>query len=349
MEKIYRLLLALIIGTGGGLLFSYLHLPLPWMLGPMTACAIASMFRVPVAAHARIRPPMTVVIGILLGTRFKWDAFTHLGEWLVPLLVLPVFLCLCTLTCMFYFRRVGKFSPATAYFCGVPGGLVEMVIIGGSNGADERTVALVHAARIFLVVMALPFLIRAILVADQAPMPSSVAPLLLSGYDDIVWMVFAGIAGSLLGYFLKLPGGYLIGPMIVSALLHLLSISDFDPPTVAVNIAQVVLGTTVGCRFAAASPREILHILVLSIGATALLLLITVTFGIILSKLAYVSMVQIILAYSPGGFTEMSLIALALKIEVAFVVVHHVFRVFIVLLGASPLFGLLKRVSTGKS
>ena len=41
------------------------------------------------------------------------------------------------------------------------------------------------------------------------------------------------------------------------------------------------------------------------------------------------------LAYSPGGFAEMSLIALSLGIEVPFVSLHHLGRMIIVVTGAT--------------
>ena len=42
------------------------------------------------------------------------------------------------------------------------------------------------------------------------------------------------------------------------------------------------------------------------------------------------------LSYAPGGFAEMSLIGLALGIEIAMVATHHLFRLFLILL-TSPL------------
>ena len=42
------------------------------------------------------------------------------------------------------------------------------------------------------------------------------------------------------------------------------------------------------------------------------------------------------LCYAPGGFAEMSLIGLALGIEIAMVATHHLFRLFLILL-TSPL------------
>ncbi len=47
------------------------------------------------------------------------------------------------------------------------------------------------------------------------------------------------------------------------------------------------------------------------------------------------------LAYSPGGLAEMSLVALALQIEVAFVAAHHIIRILFVMMSAGPIFALI--------
>ncbi len=50
------------------------------------------------------------------------------------------------------------------------------------------------------------------------------------------------------------------------------------------------------------------------------------------------------LSYAPGGFAEMSLIGLALGIEVAMVATHHLFRLFLIILTGPIVFRtLLKR------
>ncbi|WP_369813521.1 AbrB family transcriptional regulator [Thalassospira sp. MCCC 1A02491] len=45
----------------------------------------------------------------------------------------------------------------------------------------------------------------------------------------------------------------------------------------------------------------------------------------------------IFLAFSPGGLPELSLVALALNIEVSFVVLCHISRIAMVVLGATAL------------
>jgi len=129
--------------------------------------------------------------------------------------------------------------------------------------------------------------------------------------------------------------------MIVSAAVHLLGWSDSVPPFEIVNAAQLILGVTIGCRFVGTPPRLILRILALSVGSTVILLGLTLSFAWAVAQISVHGHVPLILAYSPGGLAEMSLIALALHMEVAFVAAHHIIRVFLVMISAGPLFGLL--------
>ena len=73
-----RFLLALALGILGGGLFAYLRLPLPWMLGSMVFCTAAAISRAPVAAPPVIRPPMSAVIGVMLGSGFRPDLIDKL-------------------------------------------------------------------------------------------------------------------------------------------------------------------------------------------------------------------------------------------------------------------------------
>src|SRR6185503_10735687 len=119
-----------------------------------------------------------------------------------------------------------------------------------------------------------------------------------------LWLIGAAILGSVVGHYLRLPAKNLLGPMVVSALVHITGLSDFTPPREIVNAAQVGLGTVIGCRFLGTSPREIVKILGLSAGGTAILLTITLVFAFLVSRVAPYGMVPLLLAYSPGGLAE---------------------------------------------
>ncbi len=344
-----RFAAALLLGGLGGWLFAHFNLPLPWMLGPMTFCTIGALVRAPIAAPAVVRPPMTMVIGVLLGSGFTPQVVTQLPSWIVPILGLGLFVLVCGLACVCYFRYVARLDPTTAYFAGMPGGLVEMVILGEERGGDARTIALIHSARILLIVFTLPFLVQALEGVRLGPRAGLGVSLAATPWTVFVWLLGTGLVGVVLGHLLRLPAKTLLGPMIVSAAVHMIGWSDFKPPQEIVNAAQLVLGTVIGCRFLGTAPKEILRILALSIGSTLILVTITLAFGFGVAQISSQGPIPLILAYSPGGLAEMSLVALALHIEVAFVAAHHVIRVFLVMVGAGFVYSFLPRGPGRKS
>ncbi|HYF52830.1 MAG TPA: AbrB family transcriptional regulator [Salinarimonas sp.] len=333
-----RFVAALLVGAAGGWLFATLRLPLPWMLGSMTACTLAALVLAPIAAPPVVRPPMTMVIGVLLGAGFTPQVIAQAPAWAPALVGLVAFVVVCGIACVTYFRRVAGFDPVTAYFAGMPGGLVEMVTVGEERGGDARTIALIHSARILLIVMTLPFLVQALSGVPIGERPRAGVSVLDTPLAAELWLIGTALLGAVVGHALRMPAKYLLGPMLVSAAVHAAGLTDFKPPVEVVNVAQLVLGTTIGCRFLGTPPREILRILALSLGSTVILLAITLVFALGVSRVSDYGVVPLMLAYSPGGLAEMSLVALALQIEVAFVAAHHVIRVFLVMVGAGPIF-----------
>lgn len=334
-----RFVAALALGAAGGWLFSWLRLPLPWMLGPMTVCTAAALFRAPIAAPAVVRPPMTMVIGVLLGAGFTPAVATQLASWIPTLIGLVAFILVCGFACVSYFRKVAGYDAVTAYFAGMPGGLVEMVILGEERGGNARTIALIHSARILLIVMTLPFVVQWLEGVRLGARPAFGVSVFDTPWYAELWLVATAIAGAILGDLLRLPAKFLLGPMIASAAVHVAGLSDFKPAQEIVIAAQLVLGTTIGCRFLGTPPREILSVLLVSLGSTAILIAITLAFGYAVARVSSYGHIPLILAYSPGGLAEMSLVALALHIEVAFVAAHHIIRVFLVMVGAGIVFG----------
>jgi hypothetical protein len=151
---------------------------------------------------------------------------------------------------------------------------------------------------------------------------------------DLILLALAAVAGSALGLALRLPAPTLLGPMAVSAALHLGGATDSAPPVELVVSAQVILGTILGCRFAGISARSLVPAAALSLGATLVMLGLALGFALVLQGATGQDADQILLAYAPGGLTEMSLVALALNAEAAFVAAHHVVRILLVIVAA---------------
>lgn len=78
------------------------------------------------------------------------------------------------------------------------------------------------------------------------------------------------------------------------------------------------------------------------LGFCAILLLLTVVFTEIIHLANLAPPMETILAFAPGGQAELTVLALIVGADMAFVVAHHVLRMFVVILGAPPLARLFK-------
>jgi len=320
---------ALTLGLGGvaGTLFQALGVPLPWMLGPMCACLAAVLIGMPVAAPAVVRPPMTAMIGVMLGANFTPELVSHIPQWASTLVLQTGLVLLLGLAGALYYRRLAGLDPVTAYYAGMPGGLMEMSLIGEEQGGDGQTIMLIHSARILIVVMTVPFVVQFLEGVQLGPRVASRLSVVETPWTTFVWLIGLGFAGVVIGNRLKLPARNLFGPMLLSMAVHATGLTDFLVPKEVIIGAQILLGCVTGCRFLGYDRRAILRILALSAGATAILLVITVIYCFGLSRLVGLSMAQGLLGFAPAGISEMSLIAIALHFDVSFVIVHQIARI----------------------
>lgn len=326
---------AMALGTLGGWLFSLVNVPLAWMLGSIAACLVAAIVRLPVVAPPEIRPPVSAVLGTLIGVSFTPEILQNVGAWMVPLLGMLVVLALSAVSTVIYFRRVAGYDLVTAYFAGMPGGLAEMVLMGDEMGGDPRKVALVHAARILMVVITVPFIAQFLIGTAFVPAARWSVSIVDAPLDTWIWFIATALVGVVIGHVLRLPAKFLLGPMLASLIVHALGWNAFVPPFEVVFAAQVVMGATIGCRFVGTPVKEIFRVLGYSVGSFVILMLVAGGTALGVSMISGHHLLDLLLAYAPGGLGEMSLVALALHLEVAFIATHHIFRVLMVNVGAS--------------
>ena len=337
--------LALAIGAIGGAVFAWLRMPLAWMMGAMCLTTVASLARAPIRVPTTLRQFMIAVLGIMLGSAFRPEMLDQAGQWGISLMGLFIYVAVVALIVAGYFRWIGRYDRTTSYFSAIPGGLSEMIMVGGASGGDERTIALTHASRILIVVLVIPFWFR--LVEGYVPPPGGIGAAFphfteMAPYDLMV-LTLCGVIGYPLARWIGVPSAPLAGPMVLSAIAHLTVMTSSRPPLEMIIVAQVVMGSGIGCRFAGIPVTRVLHAILVALGATIIMLGLGVSFSLVMAGLTGLPVAALALAYAPGGLAEMSLIALALGIDPALVSTHHVVRIFIVVLIAPYAFTVVTR------
>jgi len=325
-------LTALALGLVGGVVAYFSGLPLPWMLGPMIANTVAAMLRAPIGGPDRLRPYVIPVIGVMLGSGVTAEVFGLLGTWAMSLLLLPLFLACAAGISYAVYRRIGGYDPVTAFYSAMPGGLNEMLILGGDAGGEERRIALAHAARVLIIIIFVALFFGLVLgVSSGGRGASQWVGLYQITVLDYAILGASAVGGVLLGKRLGLPAAPIFGPMILSGIAHIAGWVTVAPPTVFVVAAQITIGTIIGTRFVGATLKEIRNDISLSAIASFLMLLAAVGFALLIASINGIPLTQAFLAFSPGGLTEMSLLTLAMGQDVTYVSIMHIIRITLVI------------------
>ena len=340
-RKLLRLSLSLLLGAIGGAVFFYFNLPLAWMLGSMTFTTAAALFGAPVTLHMPLRMAMVAVLGTLLGSAFTPQILDRLQHWSAGVVTIIAFVTVMTAVSVFILVRLGKMDRITAYFAGTPGGLGEMTVVGELQGGDPRTIALVHATRIFVVVFLLPLYLATVGDLDIPNTARVLSGRPSAGGGDLLILGACAVIGYFLGRHLRLPGGQILGPLIISATAYLSGIVDGRPPADVIAVAQVVLGSAIGARFVGLNLREMARPLFLALCSALLMLVMAAAFATVIAPWLDLPMHALLLALSPGGLAEMSLIALALNVDTAFVATMHLVRILLIVTLAPIVFRIL--------
>lgn len=340
-----RIALALLLGALGGWLADLAGLPLPWMIGSMLATTFAALAGLPITMRMGFRAAMVVVLGVMLGSSFRPELLDQIVQWSTSLAVLLAYITVAGAASLLYFRWAARYDATTAYFAAMPGGLSEMILIGGALGGDARIISLTHSARLLIVVLLLPFAFQ--LFAGYAPETRPPVGPSLFAVDplDLAFLAACGVVGYLAARALRIPAAAVTGPMLLSAAVHLGGVTEAAPPLELVAAAQVVVGSAIGTRFAGTELAFVRRAVIVALGSTLVLLVATLGFAWGLAVWTGLPLPGLVLAYAPGGLAEMSLIALALSLDAAFVATHHILRIFLIVVLAPLAFRLLRRTT----
>ncbi len=338
MRATITTLALLVLSTGAAFAALGVGLPLPYLLGPLLAASLVATLlpgRLPDGYRfpPNLRLIFIAIIGLMIGAQVTPDLFSNLSLMALSFAALTAFVVLAHGFGYIILHHVGGYDRPTAFYSSAPGGLFESIAMGEEAGADPARLTLHQFLRIVAVVTLLPIGLSLWL---GAPVGSAAGMTLAQ--DDVPWqalpmILLAGAAGLAAGHLLRLPAKQLTGPMAVAAVLSLSGVLHVDVPQWLVNVAQIVVGTALGMRFTGLSTTLMLHGFGLTLLSVGGMLVISAGFAAVLTGPLQQPFDVLLISFAPGGVTEMSLVALSLTANPAFVTLHHVFRILITVVG----------------
>ncbi|MBL3519687.1 AbrB family transcriptional regulator [Arcobacter lanthieri] len=332
MNSILQMLLALLVAFCGSILFIFLHLPLPWLLGSIFATTVLIRFQnIPIQSPKVFSPPARILIGLTIGSAFTPQILEFIPHYAISLLLVIPFTILVIFFGTYYYYKVLKYDLRTSYLGSMPGGVIEMVIIGQELKADTSKITLMQSSRLFFVVVSLPFIIQYIFQIDIRGNQLLTTPIKDIDLFEFSYIYIFGILAAFIAKKLRITAAYLIGPMIISMVLYSSGFVHTHIPDELLKFIQIVFGSIIGFTFKNVDLKTILKTLVATLGHFIILLILCTIFILIIYHFMYFKALDILLAFGPGGQTEINLIAILVGANLPYITLHHIVRLFIVM------------------
>ena len=271
------------------------------------------------------------VLGVAIGASITPEVVGRIPQMAGSVALVPVYVAIIGLVGFPFFRRLG-YDPVTAWYAAMPGGLQDMVIFGQEAGGDARALALIHATRVLVIVTLAPLILTGFYGAELIGAVG--APMRDIPATQLLLLAVAAVVGWKGAERIGLFGASILGPMIVTAALSLAGVIHTRPPAEAILAAQLFIGIGIGVQYVGVTLRELRSFILSGLAFVVLLAALAAIFTEIVTLTGLAQPVEGFLAFSPGGQAEMTVLALVAGADLGFVILHHLTRIVVVILGA---------------
>jgi membrane AbrB-like protein len=330
--KTLHVLETLVIGTAGGALFLWAHLPGGLISGAMIAVGIAAIAGRPLAMPPILTQTVLVLLGISLGSLMSRQLLQHISAYPLTIALLALATFCSTFGSSIYLQRVHGWDRTSAFLAGSPGALSQITILAIEKGADVSAIAVVQTMRVIILTAALPLLLA---LTGIAPSQSPGFAMAIASPLELTELIAASVAVSLLLRLVKFPASWMFGAMIGSSVLHGMGLVEGGLPPWVRGVALVGIGALIGSRFARMRAKTLLSHVNAALGSFAIAILISGIFVAMIVLTTQVRFGDVVVAFAPGAMDAMLALALTLHIDPIFVGAHHLSR-FVFVTIATP-------------
>ena len=320
------------ICLSGAIIFLWLKLPLPWLFGPLFSCLLAALIGINLYSIKILSDAMRTILGVAVGATVTLSFLLALPGFWNTLIFIPITVILSGIIGVWYFQKLCGYDFPTAYYSSMPGGLQDMLVFGEEAGGNVRAMSLIHATRVLVIIIALPTLLTFIWGISLDKPPGD--PIRNFEIEQLIILGICGIAGWKIASFWGMFGASILGPLILTAIASITGILHTRPPVEAIWAAQYFIALGIGVKYVGVTAQEIRKDILAGLGFCIFLLVITLGIVSLVINYNLAPAVDVILSMAPGGQAELVVITLIVGADLGFVVAHHLFRIFIVILGA---------------
>jgi len=334
-----------------GMAFQWINAPAPYLLGSLCGVWGLGVILKPVRRRLGIprwlHVPVILGLGVLVGAMFNPAILANITQWFPSVAAMLLATVVATLLGFLYLTRIRHYENTLALLCCLPGGQAEIVVLSRELVEKDYVVALCHLVRVSTVFILTPLVLT--LVQGQAAVTASNETLAaLPGFLDVgglrvLQFLAVGLFGFLAAKLIYIPMPHLLGPLLLSAVLHTVGVIEVARISEFVMLAQVIIGAAVGARLAQVPIRELAGYLGDALVNAFVVISAYAVTAQLITMVTDIPVLDLVMAFIPGGLYEVTLLALLFGFDVAFITFHHAIRVLIIFFCLTPLVTLVNK------
>lgn len=348
MNNFVALCLTAIVGLVGAFLFQLIHIPVPFLLGPMISVLIFSqMTKWRFYWPKQIKSYSLMVIGYTLGTAFTIDILKNMYTHIPMMAIVTIITFSVSLLFAWLLSKFAKVDFPTSLLSSVPGGLTQMLVLAEDlKGINVTIVTFFHTIRVMLIVVLIPFIVHIpALQGTENYMPTATvgqATTIPIWLLVLIYTIACYIAFRLFKKW-HFPAATMLGPIAITIILSVfIGLPTFELPNWFMALCQFVVGTSIGLML---HPEHLTHKKVLMpLGLLSALALIAMSFVMsvwLLPSIEHTTIVTGFLSLAPGGIDQMGIVGHEMNADTSMITMYQVFRMLCVYFFVPPLMTLL--------
>ena len=325
--KLLRILLTFVLAALAGALANVIRMPLPWMLGPLFACAAVSLMGYRAEFVPMGRELGQVAVGVAVGMRFTPTVLAATLSLLPHMLAATLFVIAVTTAAALLHATLAGIDHKTAFFATAAGGMADMAVVAQERGGDPTAVSVTHAIRVASVVSVVPFLAFAFGSQGAGAGDAGAAS------DNLLLLALAlglAYATALLLRPTPLPNPWLVGPILLGTVLGASGLLLVEVPWALIVLAQILIGTWLGCRFRREVISRLPRVALAALIVSGFMIAAAAAGAAVLSGVSDLPYTTSFLALAPAAVTEMVITAQAMDLDPQIVTAFHVTRIAVV-------------------
>jgi membrane AbrB-like protein len=270
-----------------------------------------------------------ILLGLYIGNYIDKSLFAQMHQWIWTSLIMLIYIILSVLIVSKYLQKFSKYEQKTSIFSAAPGALGPLMILAEDEKTDLSQVATSHLIRLIIIITVFPFIVNSFYDFEGVESAQKIID-----NQNLSHLLILIITSVILIYFfdrLKLPAALLSGTLVASGLLQITDIAAYEISADIIDFCLLILGASVGCRFADKTFGEIGRNALHSFVATFLLVLLGLIAAFTASLIIDKNFFTLLLSYCPGGIYEVAVIAIFFDLDPEFVSFHHIIRLLMIL------------------